>query len=225
MTTFLLALAQACFAQTPGEALESARELETPVVAAASEVPMKAFELTAFVLRGSLWDQGWADRMLAETVEIYAQCSVRVSRSEVKVVDAPGGRVHWKKYGEEGERGLNELRKALPHEGLTVYLLGSFEDAPEVPGFSVAHWTNGGYFPPEQENTVFLGDYAATPKYFEERKDSPYSLLAHELLHVLTREGQHYNLPEKNLLNIWKTRSNKILPEHCGWVRESPLVR
>ncbi|MFA6093626.1 MAG: hypothetical protein WCU88_10780 [Elusimicrobiota bacterium] len=185
-----------------------------------------ALDMDVVLLRKSGWTEEEFLPMLRETAKIYSQCSVRIDRVELALADPPQGRTEWGKYKDEGGATVADLRRAVPVQGrLAVFLLGTFSDNTESTGFSSADWRNSKDTRPPLFNTVFLSTASFIEEYRQERVSNPYNLLAHEMLHVLTRQGSHFNLPELNLLNIWKTRTNMILPQHCAWVQESPLLR
>lgn len=184
----------------------------------------RKLRLEVLALRPSGWS---AEAILAElraTAKVYAQCGIALGPVEVVAARGPGGRGAWAKYKESGDDTIAALRAAAPLRGAAVILVPPFSDAPDVSGFSFAEWTNGQGLKPPLYDTVFLSDYALGGAYQSERAAQPYTLLAHELLHVLTREGGHFNDPQQHLLNIWRTRTDLILPKHCEAARANPLL-
>lgn len=186
--------------------------------------------LKVVYLERSGWSRDAVISQIREVVRIYRKCSLGFSKIEILLVRAPSYRVDFKRFAEAGEDSLLELRRSIP-EGNTiiVYLMGKFLDNNNAPldttGLSNARWRQSYEYRPELLNTVFISNLVLTEAYQSERTASPYNIIAHELLHVLTRDGGHYNLPEKNLMNIWRFRSNDILPMHCAQVVESEHVR
>ena len=184
-------------------------------------------DVTAVMVKGSGWTAEQALRKFQEAARVFSQCGVALRRVELAAVRAPGGRTQWLRFEKEGPDSFVRLRRLVPAAGkLVVLLTGAFPDDADGAGFSRAEWSNGKDLAPALYDTVFLSDYATSEAYRSENAASPYSLLAHEMLHVLTREGRHLNDPEPNLLNnTWSVRSDRILPRHCEAARASPLVR
>jgi hypothetical protein len=178
-----------------------------------------------------LADSGWTLRQvladLQEASQVYSQCSIKIGSAQVDLVRAPQGRVEWNQHEDTSSESVVTLRRQTPisRGAPVIYFVKKFKDNPEGTGFSNAQWREA--YPVREEllNSVFISDYSHSEEYRKERENSSYSLVAHELLHVLTRLGGHYNLPEKNLLNIWKTRSNAILNKHCEIAQESSLLQ
>ena len=189
--------------------------------------PGPGLEVTAVLLKGSGWTADAALRKLREAARVLAQCGIRTRSVELAAVRAPGGRTRWLRYDKDGPDSFVGLRRMVPSEcKLVVLLTGAFPDDADGAGFSRAEWTNGKDLAPALYDTVFLSDYADSEAYRKENAASPYSVMAHEMLHVLTREGRHFNDPEPNLLNnTWSVRSDRILPRHCEAARASRLVR
>lgn len=175
-------------------------------------------------------ENGWSLQQVLEDIQevsrVYSQCSIKIGAAHVFLVREAQGRNEWTKNADSGEDSLVQLRRRtpLPNAEPVIYFVGKFKDDPEGAGFSNAQWREPYPIREELLNSVFISDYSHSEEYKKERESCPYSLVAHEMLHVLTRLGGHYNLPEKNLLNIWKTRANTILKKHCDLVQESPLL-
>ncbi len=79
--------------------------------------------------------------------------------------------------------------------------------------------------PPDLINTVWI-------PYKVSRLPSPnhcggadYSVLAHELIHILTGDGGHNNHHEANILSLCITgqRNNHLLPSQCSLVKNSEI--
>jgi len=175
-------------------------------------------------------DGAWNDEQISahleETKTVYAQCGLEFTKVTVEESSLNSSNlIRWEPYAEKGY--LNFGIKAA--DGRThplILLIDGFADAEGTP-FALAPFipSIGEPTPPVLMNSVFFPAFVNSDAYKKEREKSPYSSLAHELLHIFTLDGQHNNDPEPNLLSIWRRRNNRITEEQCEAVRKSPLVR
>lgn len=107
---------------------------------------------------------------------------------------------------------------------LIVYFIKEFSDLPDRSGYSTTKWLDGADYPKDLVNTIFIGSIVNSSPYKKDRVAASYNILAHEMYHIFTREGQHYNLPQANISNIWQTRSDLILPQTCEKVSSLDLI-
>lgn len=217
---FLLILAlfaRPCRAET---AVMTEAELHDGVEASAP-----GLEMSVILLRGSGWTEEQAREQLREAARVYARCAIRLRRVSLVSADPPGGRVNWNRFDREGPASLAELRRLLPGDGLTAYLTGAFLDENIDDAFAFADWRDAYVTRPELNGTLFLSDRVNSPGSRRERSASPFSVLAHEMLHVLIRSARHNGDPEANLLSDWRRRSDAILPRHCAAAAASPLLK
>jgi hypothetical protein len=178
------------------------------------------------MLRGGNWTEGQVRDHLERVARVYAQCGLRISGATLIEADPPAGRTKFVRYPAAGQAGtLPELVEASPLKARPVYyLFRGFTDVDDDAAFSQANFTDGDGANPALYDGIYLPAGVNSQKYAEERKGSPYSVAAHELLHVLTRDGQHVNVAPPNLMNIWRTRADAIRPEDCAKALASPLV-
>ena len=71
---------------------------------------------------------------------------------------------------------------------------------------------------PELSGTVFLSDRVNSSASVRERAASPYSVLAHEMLHVLLRTARHNGDAQANLMSDWRRRNNNMPPHLCATI-------
>lgn len=181
--------------------------------------------MNVVLLRGSAWTEAQARAQLLEAARVYEQCGIRLRRVTLLAVDPPGGRVNWNRFDRTGPASLTELRRLLPGGGgLTAYLTGAFLDENIDDAFAFGDWRDAYVSRPELNGTVFLSDRMNTPESVRERSASPYSVLAHEMLHVLIRSARHNSDAETNLMGDWRRRGDRILPRHCAAAAASPLL-
>ena len=88
-----------------------------------------------------------------------------------------------------------------------------------------AAWRDAYVTRPELSGTVFLSDRVNSRESERERAASPYSVLAHEMLHVLLRTSHHNGDHEANLMSDWRRRNNLLPARLCDAVAASPLLR
>lgn len=171
-------------------------------------------------------DQEVSDR-LRDISQIYLQCGLRLR--EIQLHERPDlqpGRLsRFEPHSPDGYLTFGMSVTDLPRP--LMFLIDNFADTAEASAFALADYTlKIGEPPPAQLfNTIWMPDYVNSAKYNQDRQRSPYSVMAHELLHVLTLEGQHNGDPEPNLLSTWRKRNNRISAEQCAQVAQSELVK
>ncbi len=184
--------------------------------------PYKGFQLQIVWLEGTLWTSDIIKKKISELSEIYKQCDIYLNL--VHLFHVSHDKIHWEKNSSLGENSVTHLRKSFPmsQDMITIYLVGPFLDAKESAGFSNTRWRRVKEKRPVLRDTIFLSDYSLSEEYNSKRQNSPYSIWAHELMHIFTRKIGHFNSHPHHILNIWKTRSDYILPEHCKLLKDSP---
>ena len=188
-----------------------------------------ALELRLLLLRGSGWTEGQARDLVAQVADVYSQCGVRLSRAELVEAVAPGGRTRFSKYDAASPDSLNALARLVPSGPKPLlYLFAGFTDAADDAAFSRADFDEppspaDGPRDPALFDSAFLPAGLNSPAYRAEH--GAYSTAAHELWHVLTREGQHYDETPHHLGNIWRDRTNAITARDCRLILANPLVR
>jgi hypothetical protein len=182
-------------------------------------------EMNVVLLQGSGWTEAQAREQLSEAARIYGQCGISLRRVTLIVADPPGGRVNWNRFGGDGDASISALRRLIPGDGLTAFLTGSFIDENIDDAFAFADWRDAYVTRPELSGTVFLSDRVNSRESVRERAASPYSVLAHEMLHVLLRTSRHNGDPEANLMSDWRRRNNRLPARLCDAVAASPLLK
>jgi hypothetical protein len=187
---------------------------------------LKKIDLQVLIFEGTDWSELNSKELIQGAAEVYAQCGIAVNEAHFYFVRPKNSRLDYNEFATEGEDSLLALRASTPGEinGLTIYLFRSLLDRPGSAGFSRAKWNESYDINAKLFDTIYLTQVALSKEYLEERKDSQYNLLAHEMLHVLTRRGGHFNSVPKNLFNIWSTRTNLILKNHCEEALANPLL-
>lgn len=188
--------------------------------------PKGAMPVYALLLRGGSWTRDQAEEHFKRAAKVYAQCGLMLTSAEIVEADPPGGRRTFARFPEEGPGSIKAFVEGSPLEARPVfYLFQGWEDIGDDRAWSFADFEEGDKVDPALHDSVFLPSGVNSAAYAEERKDSPYAVAAHELLHVLTRIGGHYNEPDRHLLNIWRTRADRIRPKDCERILQNPLVR
>lgn len=182
-------------------------------------------EMTVVLLHGSGWTEAQAREQLSEAARIYGQCGISMRRVTLIIADPPGGRVNWNRFGGDGDASISALRRLFPGGSLTAFLTGSFIDENIDDAFAFADWRDAYVTRPELSGSVFLSDRVNSPESVRERAASPYSVLAHEMLHVLLRTSHHNGDLEANLMSAWHRRNNRLPERLCVAVASSPLLK
>ncbi|MEI8192181.1 MAG: hypothetical protein WCI75_20945, partial [candidate division NC10 bacterium] len=207
LAPLLLALALPLHAATVDEwTLGGFSEPDTRVYPAsefsAAAIPgARSLRLEVLLVRPSAWTHEAVLGELRAAAKALASCGIALGPVELTAARTPVGRDAWARHKMEGEDTVAALRAAAPLRGAAVLLTGPYTDEPETAGFSFAEWMNGSDLHPGLYDTIFLSDFMLTQAYRDERAASPYTLLAHELLHVILREGRHVYGREKHLMN------------------------
>jgi hypothetical protein len=193
---------------------------------ALAEVPITTeLEMSVVLLRGSGWTEAQAQDQLREAARIYGQCGISLRRVTLIVADPPGGRVNWNRFGGDNDASISALRRLFPGDRLTAFLTGSFIDENIDDAFAFADWKDAYVTRPELSGTVFLSDRVNSQESVSERAASPYSVLAHEMLHVLLRTSHHNGDFDANLMSDWRRRNNRLPARLCDAVAASPLLK
>jgi hypothetical protein len=187
--------------------------------------PKGTMPVYALLLRGGSWTRAQAEDHFRRAAKVYAQCGLMLSSAEIVEADPPGGRRTFVKFQDEGPGSIKALIQSSPLKARPVfYLIQSWEDIGDDHAWSAADFEEGDKVDPVLFDSVFFPSGVNSAAFAEERKDSPYTVAAHELLHVLTHIGGHYNEPDRHLLNIWSTRTDRIRPQDCERALQNPLV-
>jgi hypothetical protein len=218
----LLAAMLLLIANARAEVLDSA-----PYYERSDPSAFKAELTVSFVLvRGGGWTRAQAERQFEQLARVFAQCRLRFTDAELHELAPPAGTALLLKR-HPGLRGsIEELARANPSVARPAfYLIEGVADADDAGPFSHADFEGGYHGEPVLLDSVFM-PYGVNEAVFEEqRRVSPYGVAAHELWHVLTRVGGHYDESPGHLGNGWLTRSDFITPRDCDRVLASPLVK
>lgn len=181
-------------------------------------------ELSATRFADHMWTDSDLLANLQQAAHVYGQCGLRFAGVTIYESNLRSDQLsRWEPESEAGYISLGR-KSVIEKPRPMVLLIGGFADA-EASAFALADYTTkAGAQYPELYNTIFLPDLINSDQYRREREASPYSTLAHELLHILTRDGEHNNDPTPNLLTIWRRRSNLITDEQCEQVHHSAIV-
>ena len=182
-------------------------------------------EMTVVLLRGSDWTEALARTQLSEATQIFSQCGISLNRVTIITADPPGGRVNWNRFGGDEAASISALRRLFPGDGLTAFMTGPFLDENIDDAFAFADWRDAYVMKPELNGTVFLSDRVNSSASVRERAASPYSVLAHEIMHVLLRSARHNGDAQANLMSDWRRRNNSLPPRLCAAIASSPLLK
>lgn len=105
---------------------------------------------------------------------------------------------------------------------LSIYVLSEFLGKEFATGKSYAEWVDLDFdsIDTALKNTIWLA--SKTILNTEDKRN--YSLLAHELIHVLTKRGSHYSPNPAHQLSTTFDRTDLILNRHCVEMRENIIM-
>lgn len=209
-----------------------------------------ALPLHLLLLRSSGWDRALVEEHLRQLVRVYKPAGLRFPKAVLIEADAPGNLTRFQKFepgvlprrlATSSAESLGRLAGAVPLKARPLFfLLEGFTDTKGPDSVAAADFCvrkddaspdcRPGDFvfkaeSPALRDTVFLPWGINSPEYLAERAASPYSTAAHELLHVLTQEGQHYHDPPGSLMNVWERRGDRIVERDVRRLRASPLLQ
>jgi len=192
-------------------------KVETTTIRPTTNLPAATARLRLgfLILRGSAWESSMIQPHLDTIAREWGECGIGVESATVYPVSAPGGRTVFSKFEQEGKDSLEAFAATLPLSARPLFLLFSgYTDQDDDRAFSSAPFIYGPVRP-GLFDMAFLPAGVLSEEYRRDRVGSPYDIAHHELSHILTREGQHVLVPERNIMNIWRKRGDKVLPVHC----------
>lgn len=174
-------------------------------------------------------DSGWTPEQVQEqansTQAVFSQCQLGINNVRVFRMHAPNGSGDLSKFDFDGKRNiarLAELATDLPHP--LVFLIKGMapSDAQDRP-FSRAKFIDGQeQYPQALLDTVWFPDNVNSEAY---KAEAPYVVLAHELTHVLTLDGDHNNDDPPNLMTVAPRRTNTLTADLCKKIVSSRFVQ
>lgn len=170
---------------------------------------------------------GWSEELFSPEFqslrEVYGQCGIDVHLAEFRKV---GGFNGLKKYEFTAPDGIATLAHAtLDVPRPAIYLIQNVIDGTQTP-FARAHFEGAtDNYPDALADTVWYPLNVASVEYKKSREGSPYSALAHELFHIITRWGDHNNDDEANLMTIYRRRNNRIPLAMCARALAHPFIQ
>lgn len=199
-------------------------------VHALTNVELEVF-MVAFTNASSSWTLAEIEKHIQITKTTFAQCGVDV-KSQILVTDQLPLVIN-KSLQSNRPNSIRSLGAQLPFMGaIRVFIAEEFVEDDRQPrsqtGFARSHFRDDPTthsLPPPLVDTVWLAQGARN-------LDSPqcranYSVMAHEVAHVMTRYGSHNNHSLPNILAVCMLgkRNHHVLAEDCELVRQHPLVR
>ncbi len=156
------------------------------------------FDLTLAAFAQGRWDGKIILGAARQAAEILAQCGVRTTRVELRLVDAPR---HYRFYFTPVSRRLARVLQ-LPRPA--AYFA---DDTLNQPAFEAEAIGRGNSRTrPELEGTVWLTHGVREPGV----------ALAHELAHVLMDSGEHSQLPDNLMLPDTAATHTRLDPMQCA---------
>jgi hypothetical protein len=175
-------------------------------------------------------ETGWTEDLvrshLSGFAKVYLQCGVKISNVVIFVPSQLRLPAKLSKYKMDDPTSILKLAEKtadLPHP--LIHLVGDFSDSGATP-FSRATFVDmTSPIPSALENTLWFSMFVNSAEYIEERKNSPSSVLAHELTHIFTRDGDHNNDVIPNLMTIYWRRTDLLTPQLCQEILKSKFIK
>ena len=207
------------FAATTVERVPRARYERPSFTAAKYEI-----NLNYALFKGTQWTEEQVANQAREVAEVYEQCSLRIGAVTIFKLDNP--LPNDLAYREEST--FLRLAERTPiAERPLVFLIEEMLNAEQPTPFSKAQFLdmNGAVEPAALLNTIWVPYFVNSEAYLKARVASPYSVVAHELGHILLLDGMHNGEETGNLMTIWRWRTNRVTPQQCADMVKSELVR
>lgn len=169
--------------------------------------------------------------LLKEALDVFSQCGVGVENITFHHVENYFGKTVLYRFPDSSEQNsaihlINNL--PVSRNKLRVMFISKFIERPSA-GKAFGFWKDkrlDNYLDTSLPGTVWITKKIKTDEYKDRRKNFPYNIVAHELMHVLIDSKQHLSpkMYPPNILStfISKKRNNIILPQHCDLIKNRP---
>jgi hypothetical protein len=176
-------------------------------------------DISVALFAGSRWNRETLTTQVREIASIYAQCDLRLGKVEMFSLDIPAP-AQVEGWDPEAENSSEKIAEATRLPRPTVYLI---EDSlPRSSSFAKAEFKEKpkGFYPDSLLDTVWLIHAITLPD-----PSKRYSTAAHELGHVLLKDGMENGHRPADLMTSKSFRTNFIPPSMCEEMTANPLVR
>ena len=165
--------------------------------------PTHDLSLSVYAFKNSRWVPDDIVAAILEALPMIAQCGIAVARVELRVLDAPA---KYRFFSTPVSREL--MREYAVAKPALLFVDDTYSNPAydaEAIGLSNAESR------PELSNTIWLA-YGA--------RDLPHAI-AHELVHVLSDNGDHSNLPENLMRPATAPSSTRLTAAQCAHLRSA----
>lgn len=167
------------------------------------------------------WGREEIYSQVRQVAQVYAQCNLRLSTVTLHELnqEVPEKVEGWNPDSENSCELVAEKTKNIPRPA--YYLIE--DSAPRTTSFAKGEFQEKpkGFYPDSLLNTVWLVHEVNSP----EHRLRPYSTAAHELGHVLLKDGMENGDRPANLMTSLSRRNNFLPAAMCAEMMQSPLVQ
>jgi len=220
---------------------QSALALDAGIISFELANPYGAYTHTADIrvihFSASEWKEYEIQAQLEEAANVYAQCGVKLNVSQIYSSNLLEGVVMFDLEGytdaseiPEKNGALNLAKEYASPQELNIFFMQSFDpdfgtvSATAVPESRVVHKDQLA-----AQNTIWIAHKIERQRhlsYAEGGFHSGYSVLAHEVGHVLLNAGHIEDRTINNLMHAWgQNRNGRLTLAQCKTIQNSPLVR
>lgn len=198
--------------------------LSSSLAFARSKANAYEFTVNFALFPGAGWNRELIEKHVADARRVFAQCQIqRINFNVYEVTDfqLPADLQGRNVYAPNGIATIRIQSPQVPQP--VVYLVNGLSDSGAM---TKAIFTiNAPPCEAELVNTIWIPSEVNTPEWAAERSKSPYSVLAHELTHLLTLEGQHNGDIPRNELSVWRVRTDYLTDQMCDQIRRNVFVK
>lgn len=188
------------------------------VRASAADLQMPAVALIN--LENSGWTKKIIQELWTEAIDVLnKQCGVQPGTFKYDVLEGVQGMLYMHEQAQPTSiQSVFEASRKVSNEPIKIYFLRQFEDRSFATGVTFADWQDSdirGEGDQEVMDSIWLASHPTDVKH-----KPVYSVIAHELTHLLTQQGMHVDSNPPNMMSIFRDRNNYILPEHCDLIKK-----
>ncbi len=182
------------------------------------EKPAAFIDLTAYVFLNSGWTEEEIPAYFVRAAEVFSQCALQIESVRIVLRDAPAS-------------GLDVDHSSNSNQGKTFQIAKAAGLATQASVYFVRYIDRGiAHSYPESLfldtpmiNTAWISVIEKLPENRSFHRPS-YSVVAHELGHLLTNKG-HFNGRSKNLMGNQLGMNDRLNRDQCDVILSSSLVR
>lgn len=190
--------------------------------------------LRVFWFDKSNWSEAKVREQLNQAQAVYSKCNVKLDPLSIVRVKDVSSELRKELIDQAKKENAPTLLEAAIEAdrqsgvgddqrgptALRIFFFDGFVERENSTPFSIGP-KNSVKYDPFLYSSVWMTSTVLTETYL--RDHGRYNVLAHELAHVLLNDPEHNNYAEGDLMTVWRSRNNNILP-YCAKIRFSPLA-